>query len=208
MRATPAARNVRYARCIVMTLRSANDMACVTGTKLPRALALALAVGSTACAGEQSATHVFVRDPHQVWVEASSNNGEEVVLPPGEGLRGVRIREGDANTHGILSYATLFREPSGSITVDDRMCAPWPTSPLSAAGELRVLKNAGEAPFVSDGPTVRIPFLCGRPNHTRVELDFVTAWSNVREVHVVKGELSPVAASSTHPALQREDWHE
>lgn len=169
----------------------------------------ALLLGAPAgCAGEPSATHVYVRDPHQVWVEAASANGEEVVLPPGEGLHGVRVREGDADTRGVISYATLFREPSGGITVDDRLCAPWPTSPLSASGELRVMKSAGEAPFVSDGPTVRIAYLCGPPGHPRAELDFVTAWANVREVHVVKGEHAPVAAPSMHPALQREDWHE
>jgi hypothetical protein len=164
------------------------------------------------CAADPAATHVFVRDPHQVWVEAASNNGEQIVLPPGEGLHGVRIREGDAETRGILSYATLFREPSGGITVDDRLCAPWPTSPLSAAGELRVMKRAGEAPYVSDGLTVRIAYLCRGPQGAdgsgpaQSEIDFVTPWTNVREIHIVKGEVPEVAASSTHPALQRQEW--
>jgi len=160
------------------------------------------------CAADPVATHVFVRDAHQVWVEAASVNGQEVVLPPGEGLRGVRIPEGDARTRAIVSSATLFREPSGGITVDDRFCAPWPTSPLSAAGELRVRKQPGEAPFVSDGQTVRVPFICEGPGRAKVELDFVTPWSNVREVHVVKGEPGEVAAPSTHPALQRQEWRE
>jgi hypothetical protein len=162
------------------------------------------------CASDPAATHVFVRDPHQVWVEAASNNGEQIVLPPGDGLHGVRIREGDAETRGILSYATLFREPSGGITVDDRLCAPWPTSPLSAAGELRIMKRAGEAPYVSDGPTVRVAYLCHGPHGadgaTQSEIDFVTPWTNVREIHIVKGEAPDVAASSTHPALQRQEW--
>jgi len=108
----------------------------------------------------------------------------------------------------VISYTTLFREPSGGITVDDRICAPWPTSPLSATGELRVMKDPGEAAYVSDGPTVRVAYLCGPTGHRRVQLDFVTAWSNVREVRIVKGEVPEVAAASTHPALQREDWHE
>jgi hypothetical protein len=151
---------------------------------------------------------VFVRDPHQVWVEAASMNGEEVVLPPGQGVRGVRIREGDEATRNVVSYATLYREPSGSITVDDRVCAPWPTSPLSSTGELRVAKNAGEAPYVSDGATVRVPYLCGGPNQAKTEIDFVTPWTNVREVRIVQGEPPPGVAASTHPALQREDWHD
>ncbi len=172
------------------------------------AAAVASLVGLAGCAADGSATHVFVRDPHQVWVEAASVNGEEVVLPPGSGLRGVRIREGDESTRAVISYATLYREPSGSITVDDRMCAPWPTSPLSAHGELRIEKSAGEAPFVSDGPTLRVAYLCAGPNNQKVEIDFVTPWTNVREVRVVQGEPPPGVASSTHPALQREDWHE
>jgi hypothetical protein len=163
---------------------------------------------SAGCASDPAATHVFVRDPHQVWVEAASLNGEEIVLPPGEGLHGVQIREGDVDSHTILSYATLFREPSGGITIDDRLCAPWPTSPLSANGELRVMKRPGEAPYVSDGPTVRVAYLCGGPKHARAEIDFVTPWTNVREIHVVRGEIPEVAASSTHPALQRQDWRE
>jgi hypothetical protein len=175
-------------------------------------LSLAWSVTSLAgCAGAPAATHVFVNDPHQVWVEAASPNGEQVVLPPGAGLHSVRIREGDIDkpgTRGVISYTTLFREPSGSITVDDRLCAPWPTSPLNAAGELRIMKGAGEVPFVSDGQTVRVAYLCDGPRHTKVELDFVTPWTNVREVRVVEGELREVAPSSTHPALQREDWHE
>jgi hypothetical protein len=176
--------------------------------------ALRLALGSSlsllllpACAAEGSATHVFVRDPHQVWVEAASLNGQEVVLPPGEGLHGVRIQEGDEATRHVISYATLYREPSGSITVDDRACAPWPTSPLSSNGELRVMKAAGEAPFVSDGPTVRVAYLCTGPHEEKVELDFVTPWTNVREVRVVRGEPAPGVATQTHPALAREDWH-
>jgi len=188
--------------------------------RLRRAMALCLVMTAMAvmgtmsvagCAADGAATHVFVRDPHQVWVEAASNNGDEVVLPPGDGLHGVQIREGDADTHKVISYATLFREPSGSITIDDRMCAPWPTSPLSGAGELRVMKNAGEAPFVSDGPTVRVPYLCDGPDHdkgTKVEMVFVTPWTNVREVRIVKGEAPIGAPSSTHPALQHDYWHD
>jgi hypothetical protein len=168
----------------------------------------ALGLGLVGCAGDPAVTHVFVRDPHQVWVEAASSNGEEIVLPPGQGLHGVRIREADADTHGLLSYATLYREPSGGITIDDRLCAPWPTSPLSAEGELRVTKRAGEAPFVSDGPTVRISRLCRGPNDAKAQVDFVTPWTNVREIHIVKGEVPEIAASSTHPALQRQDWLE
>ncbi len=183
---------------------------------LPRAAlvvlaGLAAAPALAGCAGDRSGTHVFVRDPHQVWVEAASKNGEEVVLPPGNGLRSVRILEGDAarpGLRGVISYATLFREPSGGITVDDRICAPWPTSPLSAAGELSVLMRTGEAPFVNEGATLRVPFLCAGPDHRKVEIDFVTPWTNVREVRVVRGEVPETAAPSTHPALQREDWHD
>ncbi len=160
------------------------------------------------CGGGPAVTHIFVRDPHQVWVEAASVNGEEVVLPPGEGLRSVHIREGDARTEKIISYATLLREPGGAITVEDRLCAPWATSPLSAKGELRVRKSAGEAPFVSDGQTVRVSLLCDGPNDAKVEIEFVTPWTNVREIRVVKGEPPETPAASTHPALQRQDWHE
>jgi len=175
---------------------------------------LAALTGGVGCASETSGTHVFVRDPRQVWVEAASKNGEEVVLPPGQpgqGLRSVRVLEGDpANPglRGVVSYATLFREPSGSITVDDRMCAPWPTSPLSGEGELHVLKTAGEAPYVSDGPTVRVAYLCDGPNHKKVQIDFVTPWTNVREVRIVRGEEPEGVRPSTHPALQRQDWHD
>ncbi len=165
-------------------------------------------LGLAGCAAEGSATHVFVRDPHQVWVEAASLHGEEVVLPPGQGLHGVRFREGDEATRDVISYTTLYREPGGSITVDDHLCAPWPTSPLSASGELRVMKLAGEAPFVSDGPTVRVPYLCEGRHHQKVELDFVTPWTNVREVRVVRGEAPPGVAAQTHPALQPSDWRE
>jgi hypothetical protein len=160
------------------------------------------------CTASSTATHVFVRDPRQVWVEAASVNGEEVVLPPGEGLRGVRIREGEARTEKIISYATILREPGGAITVEDRLCAPWATSPLSAKGELRVMKGAGEEPFVSDGVTVRVSLVCDGPRDAKVEIDFVTPWTNVREIRIVKGEPPDVPASSTHPALQRQDWHE
>jgi len=163
------------------------------------------------CAGESTTTHVFVRDPHQVWVEASSKNGEEVVLPPGTGLRSVRILEGDAarpGLGGVVSTATLFREPSGSITVDDRLCAPWPLSPLTSRGELHIEQSSGQAPFVSDGATVRVAYVCTGPNHTKAEIDFVTPWANVREVRVVRGEETTVAPSSTHPALQRADWRD
>jgi hypothetical protein len=198
MRVTPAARNVSYTPRV----------------HKPRSLlkvgaALSLACAPLACAAsQQEGTHVFVRDPHQVWVEAAAANGVEVVLPPGQGLSGVRVREGDYVTKSVISYTTLFREPSGGITIDDRTCAPWPTSPLSASGELSVMKTVGEAPFVSDGPTVRIPYLCTGPHDEKIELDFVTPWTNVREVHVIQGETRPIAASSTHPALQREDWRQ
>lgn len=180
----------------------------------PSAILLRLAALSAAplagfiagCAAAPEATHVFVRDPHQVWVEAASKNGEEVVLPPGAAHGGVRFRDRTTDTASATPYATLFREPSGGITLDDAVCAPWPTSPLSATGELKVWKLHGEAPFVSDGQTVRVPYLCEGQNHTRVHLDFVTPWTNVREVRVVTGEVDPVAPGSSHPALQRRDW--
>jgi hypothetical protein len=158
------------------------------------------------CGAAPEATHVFVRDPHQVWVEAASTNGEEIVLPPGSARGGVRFRDGTAVAGAATPYATLFREPSGGITLDDKICAPWPTSPLNAAGELKVWKLHGEAPFVSDGETVRVAFLCEGHDHTKVELDFVTPWTNVREVRIVRGEVDPVAQGSSHPALQHRDW--
>jgi hypothetical protein len=182
------------------------------GTAMLRAslIGLAAAASLAACAGEGSATHVFVKDPHQVWVEAASNNGEEIILPPGLHRESVRIVEGESGGKGtrVISYATLLREPSGSITVDDKSCAPWPTSPLSARGELHIMKAAGEAPFVSDGLTVRVPYLCTGAHQQKVEIDFVTPWTNVTEVRVVAGELPVTAEGSTHPALQREDWRE
>jgi hypothetical protein len=158
------------------------------------------------CATTPEATHVFVRDPHQVWVEAASSSGEEVILPPGATRGGVRFRDRTSNVASATPYATLFREPSGGITLDDAICAPWPTAPLNAAGELKVWKLHGEAPFLSDGTTVRIPYLCEGRDHTRVQLDFVTPWANVREVRIVTGEVEPVAQGSSHPALQHRDW--
>ncbi len=166
------------------------------------ALALLALLAAAGCGGGGAATHVFVRDPAEVWVEAASTNGAEVVLPPGSGLHGVRILEGNAQRSAILSYATLVREPSGSITVDDRVCAPWPTSPLSPSGELRVMKRHGEPPFVSDGLTLRVAYVCTGRGHEKTEIDFVTPWTNVREVRVVHGEVEEVAQAPTHPALQ------
>jgi len=158
------------------------------------------------CGTTSEATHVFVHDPHQVWVEAASSSGEQVVLPAGAAHGGVRFRDGASGVASATPYATLFREPSGGITVDDILCAPWPTNPLSASGELKVVKHHGGAPFVSDGNTVRIPYLCEGRDHTTVELDFVTPWANVREVRIVTGEVEPIAQGSSHPALQHRDW--
>ena len=113
---------------------------------------------------------------------------------------------------GIAPLENAQQLIAANYLADDRLCAPWPTSPLSAAGELRVMKRAGEAPYVSDGLTVRIAYLCRGPQGAdgsgpaQSEIDFVTPWTNVREIHIVKGEVPEVAASSTHPALQRQEW--
>jgi hypothetical protein len=164
--------------------------------------------GGTACSSvEQDATHVFVKDPHQVWVEAWTSQGERVLLPPGEGLRGVRVHADIPPEATMPTYASVFREPLGGITVDHPSCAPWPTSPLSARGELTVTRPHGKSPVSWDAHNLRVPFRCEDGRFTVLDLAFVTPLGNVREVHVFEDvERGPIAQGSSDPRLQGHPW--
>jgi hypothetical protein len=168
------------------------------------------AYGLAACdAPHEDATRVFVRDPHQVWVEARTGQGERMLLPPGDGLRGVSVRA-DVPPEAIEpARASVFREPSGGITVDHPSCAPWPTNPLSSRGELRVTREHGQKGFSTEGPNLRIPFKCETDGYTVVDLSFVTPLANVREVHVIEDAVErPIAGGSTDPVLQAHPWEQ
>jgi hypothetical protein len=172
------------------------------------ALALAFGFGVEGCAtAHEDSTRVFVRDPHQVWVEAWTSEGERVLLPAGRGLRGVSVHADIPPEAKEPTYASVFREPSGGITVDHPSCAPWPTNPLSSRGELTVARVHGQKGFSTDGQNMRIPFKCEDDRFTILDLAFVTPLSNVKEVHVIEdAEEAPVARGSTDPVLQAHPW--
>jgi hypothetical protein len=155
----------------------------------------------------EDATHVFVKDPHQVWVEAWTSEGERVLLPAGQGLRGVSVHADIPPVAAMPTYASVFREPLGGITIDYPSCAPWPTSPLSSRGELTVTRRHGKSSFFSDGRNLRIPFRCEDGEFTVLDLAFVTPLGNVKEVHVIEdAEQGPIAQGSSEPALQAHPW--
>jgi hypothetical protein len=170
--------------------------------------ALALLLGAEGCAAvHDDSTKVFVRDPHQVWVEAWTSGGERILLPPGRGLRGISVHADIPPSPAMPTYASVFREPQGGITIDHPSCAPWPTSPLSSRGELTVVSRHGKKAFSSDGQNLRIPFRCEEGSFTVLDLAFVTPLGNVKEVHVIEdGEESPVVVGSSNPALQAHPW--
>jgi hypothetical protein len=172
------------------------------------ALTFALVAGAPACAPHQEdATHVFVRDPTQVWVEAWTSGGERVLLPAGGGLRGVSVHADVPPVASMPTYASLFREPHGGITVDHPACAPWPLNPLSAKGELTVTLPHGQKSFQSDGTNLRVPFKCESGDFTVLDLAFVTPLSNVREVDVYEEAAeAPVARRSIDPILVAHPW--
>jgi hypothetical protein len=156
---------------------------------------------------QEDATHVYVKDPHQVWVEAWTSEGERVLLPVGYGLRGVSVHADVPPQPGRPTYASVFREPQGGITIDHPSCAPWPTNPLSSKGELTVTRVHGNRGFTSDGQNLRIPFRCEDGKFTVLDLAFVTPLGNVKEVHVIEdAREEPVAKGSSDPALQSHPW--
>jgi hypothetical protein len=161
-----------------------------------------------ACAAqEEDATHVFVRDPHQVWVEGMTSEGQQLLLPTGQGLRGVSVHADVPRVATMPTYASLFREPQGGITIDHPSCAPWPTNPLSSKGELTVTAPHGRRGLTSDGKNLRVSFECDRGDYKVLDLTFVTPLSNVKEVHVFEDAVQePVANGSTNPVLQGHPW--
>jgi hypothetical protein len=169
---------------------------------------LALAFGAGGCgAAHEDQTRVFVRDPHQVWVEAWTSEGERVLLPAGRSFRGVSVHAAAPPEANGPTLASVFREPSGGITVDHPSCAPWPTNPLSSHGELTVTRAHGDKGFTTDGKTMRIPFTCEDDHFTVLDLAFVTPLTNVKEVHVIEDALeTPIAHGSTDPVLQSHPW--
>ncbi len=172
------------------------------------ALAAPAALSATACAPHtEDALHVFVNDPHQVWVEAWTSRGERVLLPAGDHLTGVRVHADIPPSPTMPSYASVFREPLGGITIDHPSCAPWPTNPLSSRGELTVRQPHGRPAFSKDALNLRVPFKCEEGHFTVLDLAFVTPLSNVREVDVIEdAQAAPVARSSSDPALQAHPW--
>jgi hypothetical protein len=182
-----------------------------------------LMLAAVGCATPQAdATHVFVRDPHQVWVEGRTSEGERLLLPAGYGLRGVSVHadvpqvtqvtqvtqdtQGE-QPPGMPTYASLFREPQGGITIDHPSCAPWPTNPLSSKGELTVTGPHGRRGLSSDGKNLRVSFQCEDGSATVLDLTFVTPLANVKSVHVFEDPpAEPVATGSTDPALQSHPW--
>jgi hypothetical protein len=169
---------------------------------------LAVVLGALGCgAHHEDATHVFVRDPHQVWVEAWTSRGERVLLPAGHLFTGITVHADIPPLPGMPTYASLFREPQGGITIDHPSCAPWPTNPLSSQGELTVVRPHGHPGFVRDGLNLRVPFKCEEGRFTVLDLAFVTPLSNVKEVHVIEdAQEVPIAGSSSEPALQAHPW--
>jgi hypothetical protein len=178
---------------------------------------LSLSAGALSCAVHDETTHVYVRDPRQVWVEAWTSEGERVLLPAGQGLRGVSVHADvpdpdEDSSHprssaAMPAMASVFREPQGGITIDHPSCAPWPTNPLSSRGELTVVKPHGRRAFTSDGRNLRVPFECDDGKVTVLDLAFVTPLGNVKEVDVVEdAPAPPVARGSTDPALQPHPW--
>lgn len=176
------------------------------GTVRPLGL-LIVAFFLGACAVHEDATEVFVQDPHKVWVEAWTSQGTRVLLPAGQSFSEVMVHADiPPNPYGP-SYATLAREANGGITLDYAGCAPYPTSPLSAEGELTVVRAHGEERVRSDGRYLHVPFKCGDDEYTTLDLSFVTPLSNVREVHIVHHtEEGPIVEASSHPALQEQEW--
>jgi hypothetical protein len=151
--------------------------------------------------------HIFVRDPHQVWVEAKTESGERLTLPAGGGLRGVSVHADVPPVASMPTFASVFREPSGGITVDYPACAPWPTNPLSSKGELTVTSVHAKQGFVTDGENLRVPFQCEAGDRTVLDLTFVTPLSNVKEVQVFEeARPEPITTGSTDPALQSHPW--
>jgi hypothetical protein len=168
-----------------------------------------LALGAMGCtAPHEDSTRVFVNDPHQVWVElvASNDTGKRVALPSGRGLRGVSVPVDVAPEASSTGRASIFREPSGGITIDHPSCAPWPTNPLSSRGELTVARAHGEKGFSTDGQNIRIAFRCETDGNV-LDLAFVTPLANVKEVYVIEDALeTPIAVGSTNPVLQAHPW--
>ncbi len=177
----------------------------LTAVRLP--LLLALPISLAACGGHQDATRVFLRDPHQVWVEAWTSRGTRVLLPPGQSSAEVRLHADIPPNPEEPSYASLVREPNGAITLDFPGCAPWPMVPVGANGEIHIVRQHGEERLVTSGRTLRIPFRCdGQDGYTTLDLAFVTPLANVREIHVVHEVDEPIAEGSSHPALQEQAW--
>jgi hypothetical protein len=166
------------------------------------------ALGAAACtAPHEDATHVFVKDPHQVWVEAWTSQGERVLLPAGHLVTGVTVHADIPPLPRVPTYASLFREPQGGITIDHPSCAPWPTNPLSSRGELTVVRPHGQPGFSKDGLNLRVPFKCEEGHFTVLDLAFVTPLGNVKEVDVIEdAQPVPIARSSSDPALQAHPW--
>jgi hypothetical protein len=169
-------------------------------------LPLVAALAIVGCAVHDDATQVFVRDPHQVWVEAWTSSGTRVLLPVGHRISQVTVHADLPPDPEEPTYATVAREPSGGITLDYPACAPWPLIALNAKGELVVVREHGEEKLLSDGHNLRVPFRCGDEHFTSLDLAFVTPLSNVREVHIVHDAQEPIAESSSDPALQRHAW--
>jgi len=155
----------------------------------------------------EDATHVFVKDPHQVWVEAWTSTGERVLLPAGRDFTGITVHADIPPHPGMPTYASVFREPQGGITIDHPSCAPWPTNPLSSQGELTVVRPHGQAGFSRDAHNLRVPFRCEEGRFVVLDLTFVTPLNNVREVHVIEdAQEVPIASGSSDPALQAHPW--
>lgn len=170
-------------------------------------LSLAVLLGGLGCGAQRDATHVFVKDPHQVWVEVWTSSGERVLLPAGHHPGGVTVHADIPPRPGMPSYASVFREPQGGITIDHPSCAPWPTNPLSSRGELTVVRPHGQPSFSSDARNLRVAFRCEEGHFTVLDLAFVTPLENVKEVHViVDAPQTPIAESSSDPALQTHPW--
>jgi hypothetical protein len=172
----------------------------------PLAVALG-ALGALACGVHRDATYVFVKDPHQVWVEAWTSAGERVLLPAGRQFAGITVHADIPPRPATPTYASVFREPQGGITIDHPSCAPWPTNPLSSQGTLTVVRPHGEPGFSEDAHNLRVPFRCGVGRFIVLELSFVTPLENVKEVHVIEdAEELPIARGSSEPALQAHPW--
>jgi hypothetical protein len=94
------------------------------------------------------------------------------------------------------------------VTVDHPSCAPWPTNPLSARGELTVHRAHGDDGFSREGQNLVVPYRCQFDGVTTIDLAFVTPLANVREVHVIEDAVDTRVAGggSSDPVLQAHPW--